>query len=350
MYTLTEKKMLPFAIYDILRKYTDEDHRLSQKEIKELLEKEFSLCVERKAVKRNLQYLIEYKCGIEYTDSIRETPNPKTGEIEESVVLSDFYLKRDFTDGELRLLIDGLISSRHISSRHCNDLVRKLEDLSSVHFRSRVKNIQRLPENEMGNRQLFYNIELIDEAISNNRKIEFKYLGYDIQKKPYPRKRSDGSELFIASPYQMAASGGKYYLICNLDSHGDVANYRLDRMTDISILDENARPYMTLEGSNGRDLNLTEYMKTHIYMYSGDVCRAKLRIKSSLIRDAIDTFGKEVRFTDEGQNGIIMSVCATELSVIQFAQNYMQAAEILTPVKLREVMKERLREAVGRYE
>ena len=37
MYTIQPKKLLIINILDILRKYTDENHRLSQKEIVEIL-------------------------------------------------------------------------------------------------------------------------------------------------------------------------------------------------------------------------------------------------------------------------------------------------------------------------
>ena len=47
--------------------------------------------------------------------------NSKTGELEESYILSDFYLCREFTDGELRLLIDSLLFSRHIPYSRCGN-------------------------------------------------------------------------------------------------------------------------------------------------------------------------------------------------------------------------------------
>ena len=54
MDTMQPKKLIIMNILDILKKYTDEDHRLSQKEIAEILETEYEMKVDRKAVKRNL--------------------------------------------------------------------------------------------------------------------------------------------------------------------------------------------------------------------------------------------------------------------------------------------------------
>ena len=114
MYTIQPKKMLILNILEILRKYTDEDHRLSQKEIVDILRTEYTMIVDRKAIKRNIMNLIDFGYDIEYSESVRMVPNAKTGELEESYILSDFYLVRDFTAGELRLLIDSLLFSKHI--------------------------------------------------------------------------------------------------------------------------------------------------------------------------------------------------------------------------------------------
>ena len=174
MYNSQIKKMIPINILDILRKYTDEDHHLSQKEIADILENEYGMKVERKSIRRNLLNLIEYGYEIEYTESVRHTPvmdpktkkpklDPKTGEkiMRENVIWSDFYLVRDFSDEELRLLIDGLLFSRHIPYSQCKELVEKLEGLSNIYFKFRMKHISLLPEDKTDNKQLFWNIEII---------------------------------------------------------------------------------------------------------------------------------------------------------------------------------------------
>lgn len=63
------------------------------------------------------------------------------------------------------------------------ELVGKLEGLSNVYFRSRVKHIARLPEDKTDNKQLFLTIEMLDEAISRGRKVSFKYLEYGTDKR-----------------------------------------------------------------------------------------------------------------------------------------------------------------------
>ena len=88
------KKLLIMNILDILRKYSDEEHRLSQKDIAEILKTEYDMTADRKAIRRNILNLMDCGYNIEYSESIRMVPNPKTGVPEESYLWSDFYLER----------------------------------------------------------------------------------------------------------------------------------------------------------------------------------------------------------------------------------------------------------------
>ena len=140
------KKLILFNILDILRKYTDEDHRLSQREIDSILKKEYEMTLDRKTIKTSLMNLMEFGYEIEYSESIRPIKNKHTGEIEESYVMSDFYLHRDIEDSELRLLIDSLLFSKHLPYSQCKELVSKLEKMSNMYFKSRIKHIATMPQ------------------------------------------------------------------------------------------------------------------------------------------------------------------------------------------------------------
>ena len=363
MYVKQPKKLLILNILDILRKYTDEDHRLSQKEIAEILKNEYDMKADRKAIRRNLLNLMDCGYEIEYSETIRNVPvkDKKTGEVlrdkdtgepvmEENELWSDFYLKRQFTDGELRLLIDSLLFSRHIPYSQCKDLVEKLEDLSNIYFKSRVRYISTLPEDKTDNRQLFYNIEMLDEAISKNRKVSFRYVEYQTDKKLHEKRRPDGSiREYVITPYQMAAREGKYYLICNYDKYDDVSNYRLDRIRDIRILDEPGKPFSELKWSGNRKLDLGEYMKEHVYMYSSENVHVKFRIVKPMITDVIDMFGKEVVFSDEDETHVTVAVKTNERAMEQFAKNFAPDVEVLQPESLRQRVKEELERAVEVY-
>ena len=349
MYAKQPKKLIIMNILDILKRYTDENHRLSQKEIQNILANEYDMKVDRKAIKRNLINLIEFGYDINYSESVRIFKD-KDGEELENVILTDFYLEREFTDSELRLLIDGVLFSNHIPYKQDMELVKKLSALSNHYFKSRVKHIARMPEDKTDNKHLFYNIELLDEAIDKERKVRFHYLEYRSDKKLHKRCGKDGKvREYIINPYQLVAKEGKYYLICNYDKYDDISNYRVDRITDLEILDENIKPFDRLKGSDGRKLDLEEYMDKHVYMFSGENVRAVFRADKSLISDIIDMFGKEVRFSEESDDAITVTVNVNELAMEQFAKAFTPWIEIIKPVELRKKMIENLSTGLDKY-
>lgn len=345
------KKLSLFNTLEILKKYTDEDHRLTQAELLELLKRDYEMEVDRRTVKSNLMDLIELGYEIDFQETTRMIRNEKTGEAEESTIMSSFYLVRDFSKPELRLLIDSLLFSKHLPYSQCKELVLKLESLSNKYFRASMNYICTMPEDKTNNKQVFYNIDVLDEAISKGRKVSFKYLEYGTDKKQHPKLNEDGEErVYVVSPYQMAAKDGKYYLICNYDKYDDVSNYRVDRITDIEIMDAKAKPFEKLEWSDGNRFDLAEYMRKHIYMYSSEDSVVTFRIVKPMISDVIDMFGKDVRFLHETEDTVCVKAHVNETAMVQFAKSFAPDVEILEPLDLREQVKEELRKGFEAYE
>ena len=359
------KKLLILYILDILQKYTDEEHRLSQKEIQDILKKEYEMPVDRKAIKRNLLNLIEYGSSIEYREVSRKEIFRKKSVVsdedsldledkgipEDDLLWTDFYLKQKFTNEELRLLIDSLLFSKHIPYSQAKKLITKLESLSNIYFKSRSKYIYPLPVDRTDNKQVFYNISILDEAIRKKQKVLFEYAEYHTDKKMHLKKREDGSvREYVVTPYQMAAQEGKYYLICNYDKYDDISNYRVDRIRNIQILEEKGKPFETLKWSGHQPMNLNEYMKEHVYMYSSENAFVKFRIVKAMISDVIDLFGKGVKFSEETDTHVSVSVHVNERAAEQFAKNYAPDVVILQPKRLRDKLRDDLKKAWEAYE
>ena len=102
MYQSQPKKMLILYILEILQKYTDSDHRLSQKEILEILERDYSMKADRKSIRSNIMNLIEAGYAVEYKEIPRNNKNAKTGELEDNSVYTDYYLIKDFDDNQVK--------------------------------------------------------------------------------------------------------------------------------------------------------------------------------------------------------------------------------------------------------
>lgn len=348
--TIPVKKLIILNILDILRRYSDEDHRLSQKDIVEILKTEYNMTVERRTIRRNILNLMDCGYEIEYSESVRMVPNSKTGELEESYIWTDFYLVRDFTDSELRLLIDGLIFSKHIPYSQCKELVEKLEGLSNTYFRSRVKHIRTMPDNAPENKQLFYTIEVLDEAISKGKKVSFHYNSFWLDKTLHPREsREGGIKEYTISPYQIAATNGRYYLICNTDPHDNVSHYRLDRITDIRLLDDAARAADSVQGLE-HGINLPQHMAEHIYMFSGESEQVSFRMKKHILNDVIDWFGTDVVFSDESDDKVTAQVDVNLKAMRLWAIQYGPYVTVLTPQSLAEEVKQELIAALAKYQ
>ena len=343
------KKTLILSILDILRRYSDEEHRLSQKDIVDILRREYDMIVERKSIRRNILSLREYGYEIEYSETVRMVPNRRTGEMEESYLWSDFYLVRDFTDSELRLLIDGLLFSKHIPYSQCRELVEKLEGLSNTYFRSRVRHIRTMPDTMPPNKQLFYTIEVLDDAISQMKQAAFCYNSYGVDKKLHPRLNEDGSvKEYIVSPYQIAAANGRYYLICNTQPHDNVSHYRLDRITDIRLLDIAIRPAKTVQGLE-HGFDLPKHMAEHLYMFSGESRPVRFRMKKSILNDVIDWFGTDIRFSDESSDEVTASVSVNLKAMRLWAIQYGPYVKVLSPESLADDVKKNLMQALEQY-
>jgi predicted DNA-binding transcriptional regulator YafY len=345
MYTKQPKKLLIMNILDILRRYSDADHRLSQKDIIEILRDEYDMDADRKAVKRNLMNLIDFGYQLEYSESIRRG---KDGE--EEIIYTDWYLEREFSDAELRLLIDSLLFSKHIPYSQCKGLIEKIEGLSNRYFKSKVRHICNLPVDQPQNTELFYTIEVLDEAIEHNRQVVFYYGEYGTDQKLHLRQGKDGKpRTYLVNPYQIVATNGRYYLIGNLEKYDNVSHYRLDMVRGIEIIDAPAKPQRKVKGLE-YGLNLPKHMAEHVYMFSGESKRVTLRTTPGMASALIDWFGSGVTFTDETEDSVIAHVTANLQAMRFWALQYAPYVTVLGPVELVERVREDLGEAVRKYE
>lgn len=83
-----------------------------------------------------------------------------------------------------------------------------------------MRHICNLPEDQPKNTELFYTIEILDEAIERGRQVQFRYGDYGTDKRLHLRTDSEGKiRDYLVNPYQMVATNGKYYLIGNYDKY-----------------------------------------------------------------------------------------------------------------------------------
>ena len=348
------KKMMSIDILQILKTYTDEKHTLTQKEIVDLLKKDYGMTVDRKSVRRNIGDLIEAGFPIDYKEisRISNGQHPVEEEDDSCLQLTDFCYIHEFADSELKLLIDGILFSKHIHISQKKDLIDRLEGLSSRYFRSGAKNILLSSGQDGGIQDLFLNMEIIEDAIRDNHQLEFNYLEYRTDKKLHPRlTKNNKVRRFTVNPYQIAAVSGRYYLICNNTWFPDsITNFRIDRMTNTKILDDTTiRPATDISGyRNG--FSLPRHINEHLFMYSDKVELVTFRCKKTLLSELFDWFdASDMKFTDVTDTEVTVSVHGGFESMRLWATEFVKEVTVLHPVKLREQIVKDLTDSLDRY-
>ena len=148
----------------IFHEETDENHPVSMEYLMERLS-EYGISSERKSVSDDIRALREYGMDI-------------VGEKRGRNVLY-FLAGRDFDTAEIRMLADTVRSSKFITARKSEELVRKLEHLSSRDEATRIKKNIFVPGRvKSGNTTIFINIDTLQRAMEQNYKVSFVYFRY----------------------------------------------------------------------------------------------------------------------------------------------------------------------------
>ncbi len=204
---------------------------------------------------------------------------------------------------------------------------------ASNYFNAKVSHVRNLPElNRTINKQAMYSLDAINDSIAGKKKISFTNNTIGTDFRLHPRRE----EPYIVNPYQIVANNGRFYLIGNYDN---VAHFRIDRMTDVRILEEKVKPMNKVSGlENG--LNLPKHMAEHIYMFSGLSISAKIKTTEDMIPELGDWFGMDFRIVEKTNNAIIIRVTCNQEALRYWALQYGPYVEVMEPNELREELKE----------
>ncbi len=326
MESFEPKKLALIRIWQILNEYSDYYHPMTQENIAERLEKDFGIVIERKAISRNLSLLKE--AGVEI----------------ESRRAGSYIDCREFEDSELHMLIDGVLSSKHITAKHSKDLIDRLCGLSNKYFRSSVKHIHSVNDwSKTDNQALFYNIELIDTAIEKKKQIHYDYNKYGIDKKLHK-----SSQQYV-SPYLMILHNQRYYLMAYSEYWGNMVFHRLDRITNMTITDKKATPVTSVPGYE-KGISFRDLSSTMPYMYTDKPERIEFLADVGIIDQIVDWFGNDVRImkTDD-EHCVKVSLTASPTAMEYWALQYLSFVEITSPESLRVRLREALEKGLEKY-
>ena len=270
------QKVKLLRLCEVLMRRSDEEHPVSVPELIAELDR-WDIKAERKSIYDDLEALSELGLDIQS----RKGRNAGW-----------FIGARDFELAELKLLVDAVQSSRFITRRKSDSLIRKLEKLASVHQARQLQRQVYVDRRVKAmNESIYYNVDILHGAIAERNVITFQYFDYDMKKERVFRR---GGGEYRVSPYGLIWNSENYYLVGQDEQLGQLRHYRVDKMARLEQTEENCRI--------PDEFNVADYAQKHFGMFSGSEVNMTLRFKSDMAGVVLDRFGQDVMLIPDGDS------------------------------------------------
>ena len=317
-------KLKILYIIDILKKYSDEDHPLSAKEICSYLE-DYDISAERKAIYDDIENLIFY--GFD----IIKTRTPKSGV---------FLASRDFEIPEIYLLTDAVQSADFITPKKTRELVSKLDSMLSVEqakLRQRSTYIEY--NHKCSNEEIYITIDSLRRAIELGKKVTLRYIS---RKLGSGRSIESREKVFKVSPYALIWTDDHYYLVCNNEKYDNLMHLRLDRMKSVSHTEETSRHFR--ECSDYTEVfDTSDYISKAFNMFGGEQSEIELSCDERILEQIIDRFSEKIHITgrDDGRFTFRTKALVSD-GLVGWLMQFGTDIEVLSPDVLRKTLSERI--------
>ncbi|MBR5528583.1 MAG: WYL domain-containing protein [Clostridia bacterium] len=267
------QKLKLLYLMKIFLEYSDEEHPLTIAELSDHLDG-YGISAERKSLYSDIELLRDFGLDIVTVEGRAH---------------GHYVASRDFELPELKLLVDAVQSSKFITQKKSRELIKKIEAFASryqatalerqVFVANRIKTM---------NESIYYSVDYIHTAISKDSKISFKYFEWTAQKQK--RLKHDGKN-YVQSPWALTWDDENYYLVAYDSEAQLLKHYRVDKITDIKILDEKREG-----GEEFSEFDMAVYSKSVFGMFGGKSEYVSLLCDESLAGIIIDRFGPDVVF------------------------------------------------------
>lgn len=282
----TNNKFKLYRLAQIMMEKTDEEHYITMPEIMEALGK-YEITADRKTIYADLKDL--ENLGIE---------------VEGEPVGNRYHyhvISRSFELPELKLLVDAIQSSKFITEKKSKDLIKKLEQFVSKYEAAKLhRQVFVSGRIKTMNESIYYTVDAIHNAISENKKIKFQYYQWNEKKEMELRH---GGAYYHISPWGLSWDDENYYLV-GYDSDAQIIkHYRVDKMLHIKMMEE------PREGKEHfKKLDMADYAKKSFGMYGGKEQTVKLLVENRLAGVMIDRFGKDIMMIPVDDNHFSVNV------------------------------------------
>ena len=279
----TDSSIKLLVLYDILLKFTDEEHALSTNEIIEKLN-ERGISVSRKVLPSDIDLLNKY--GYEIRSFVKK---------------SRYYyaVHQLFDAAEITMLADVIKASKLTESRK-ETIINKLYSTIGMYKDTATDNVIFLDAKKYGNSSIIYSIDAIETAIKQKKKVSFLYYRLDENKnKVYNKDR----KRYIFNPLSFIWSKDNYYLLCYDDRHDGTSRYRIDKMESVTVEDD-----PILEKEEFKDFDSETYRKQVFSMFGGELETVTIRFDKELLSDVYDKFGTDIQIHKSNDGALTTTI------------------------------------------
>ena len=280
------QKIKLMKIMEILSQETDEEHPMTKVELSARLVAMNVSCSPRSLI-RDIKLL-----------------NEQGYEIMERLIGHEkgyYVCDRSFSVPELKILIDAVQAASFITEKKTGELVDKVAALGGSHRAAILKgNLVKFNTRKHTNETIYYTVGFIEDAIQRNKKIIFKY--FDLDENRQKVYRRDGHH-YVVEPVALVFNEDNYYLIVYSEKHDGTANYRVDRIDSVEIIDD---PVSDKARSLRR--KVARYTEEAFKMFDGQLETVTLRFADKLIGPVIDKFGEDTKMTRIDDNTLEATV------------------------------------------
>lgn len=321
---MISQKATILCVYEVLKKYSDENHMISAEKIREKLKAIYDVDMERRAIYRNIDALRSMGIDIEgYTDN-RE---------------GYYLIDRTFEPSEIRLLCDAVAASDIIKEEASKEIIGKLIETQSV-FQGRMlqKTVYVKEKQKILNKQLFYNIDTLNIAINQGCKVGVRLLEYNMDMELVENAKG----MIVISPYATMWASGNYYILAKPEDGEDLTHYRIDYLKDIVILERNVD--MIFGG-----VNPTQYAERFIFQKGESMERYDIECNKSIWNLIAETFGHNATVIRSENEKVFIKIKSIPSVMKEWILAHSNQCEVIAPKHFRDEIQKAIMEAYKIY-
>lgn len=312
------KKYTPLLVLKILQEYSDENHYLTQNQILDLIKEKYQVNLERKSIGAAINFLLNFNYNI--------IKAPRGGYA---------LISRLFENDDIKYINDAIFSSKYIDLERSYQIIDKINSTLSIYKKKKIEHLLKgfvLKNNNINH--VFDNIEIINQAIENNKKITFQSKIYNFDGQLILK---NNGKRYTVSPYYIVNNLDRYYLLYDYNEESNTfKSLRIDNLENIEISKENIElPSIFKTNEQSEPSNFKNNISN---LFFNNLICAKVEIFSpNYIQHIADYFSKYT-ISKEGDR-LYANITSDESAIIKWILYYGEKFRLVSPLKTLEKIK-----------